>query len=113
MLGDRLPENLGVGQDAGGVGMQSGEKRVAARAAERKRAVRAVKPHAAGCKPVEVRRLGERIAVAAEHRVEIVGHDQEHVLRPGVFGGGRVDPDKGQRGHEEEGRGRRHHAVSP
>ena len=86
LRGNRLPEDLPVGQDARAVGIESGEHRIAARPAQRERAVRAIEAHAAGRQLVDVRRLGQRVAVAAEQVVEIVGDQEQHVRAAGVSG---------------------------
>ena len=112
--GDRLPEDLAVGEDAGGVGMKPGEHRVAAWAAEWKRTVGPVKPHAAGGEAVEVGRLGERVAIAAEHRVEVIGHDEQHVPRLGGLGGlGATGCRDREREEQEEQRSTAHGGVTP
>ena len=79
MLRNRLPEDLRVGEDPGRVRIEPGQERVAARATERKCAVRPLEPHTPPRQPVDIRRLGQRIAVAAQECVEVVGDDEEHV----------------------------------
>src|SRR5262249_35966496 len=64
---DRLPEDLPVGLDAGAGRIQPGKQRIPARTAEGVRTIRTLKPHAAGHELVDIRRLGERVAVTSEH----------------------------------------------
>ena len=85
---DCLAEDLPVGEDAGRIGVEAGEKRTAAGATEGKPAVGPIKPHAAGREPVDVGRLCAGVAVAAEEAVEVIRDDEEHVW-PAV-GRGRV-----------------------
>jgi hypothetical protein len=69
---NRLAEDLTVVQDAGAVRIEAGQHRVAARPAQRKRAVRMLEANAAPRELVDIRRPGQRIAITAREIVEVV-----------------------------------------
>ncbi len=97
LRGDGLPENLRVLVDAGAVGIEACQHRVTARSAEREGTVGAVEAHAARGEPVEVRGTGDRVAVAAEKVVQVVGDQEEDVL---PFGSG-AEGGNGEDGQQE------------
>src|SRR5256885_2246608 len=63
---------------------QTGEEARPARVTERELAIGPVEADALGREPVDVRRLGRGVAVAAELVVEIVGDDEQDVEFGGV-----------------------------
>ena len=93
LSGNGLPEDLAVVVDAGAVGIEAGEDRIAAGAAQRKRAIGSIESRAAGGEPVDVGGYRQRIPVAAETIVQVVGDDEEH-----IFGTVRA-----RSGYEQEG----------
>ena len=95
--GDCLAEDLGVAQNAAAVRIQPREHRIAARSAQRKLAVSPLEGHAASRQPVDVRRPGQRIAVAAEHVVQVVRNQKQHVRSAGVSGPSRSASQRQQR----------------
>ena len=88
LFGDGLTEDEGVREDAGAIGVEAGEERVPAGAAEREGAIGAIEPHAALCKFVDVGCFGLGIAVAAEEVVQVVADDEKDVFLAGRFGVG-------------------------
>src|SRR5689334_12805275 len=105
LVGNRLPENQRVLENARAVGIQPREERIPARPAEWIVAIRALEPHAARGELVDVRRLREWITVAAESAVQIVGDEEEDVgARSGRVGeseGGQ--PEDGKAEHDTHG----------
>jgi len=68
-------------------GPQAAQERNSRRIADRVLAVGAVEPHALLRQAVDRRRLDDRMAVAAEVVVEIIGDDEENVGAAWRFGG--------------------------
>lgn len=79
MLRNRLPEDLLVGEDPRAVGIQTGQQRIATGTTQRERTVGAIEPHAPRRQSVDVRRLRQRIAITAQHVVEVIRNDEQHV----------------------------------
>ena len=103
--GNRLPEHRPVAEHARTVGVQPGEHRVPARAAQRIRAVRAIEAHAARREAVEIRRPGARIAGHGQHICEVIRDEEQHIrLRPARGGGVRREGEH-EREQDEEGVG--------
>src|SRR5262245_6884472 len=65
--------------DARRIGAFAAKERRARSVADWIIAKRAVESHTARCQPVDIRRLDDRMTVAAEAIVEIVGDDQQHI----------------------------------
>src|SRR5678815_1289122 len=66
----------------------TGHQRVAGRRTDGLVAIRALEDDAASSESLKVGRLDRLVAVAAEHRLEVIDADQEDV---GLFGGARWD----------------------
>ena len=94
-------EVIGEVVDARGTGPQPGEQGRTAGAAQGELAVSAIELHAHFRQPIDVRRLDERMAIAAEVIVHVVDRDEQHVeLTAG--GSGRRCPERGQGEAEKE-----------
>ena len=78
-IGNCLPKDLPVLKDSRRVGIEPRQKGVSARPTEGKAAVGPLKTDTPRRQPIEVRRAGKPIAVAAEHIVEVIRNDEEHV----------------------------------
>ncbi len=78
-VGHGLAEVGGQVVDADGLRAQAGHQRVARRRADGLVAERPLEQHAARGQPVDVRRLDDRRAVAAQQRLEVVHADQQDV----------------------------------
>ena len=79
MSGWRFAEVTGVGEHAGLLRVQSGHERGTAWVANGVLAVGAVETHAAPGQAVDVRRLDERVAVAAKVVVKVVHGDKKDI----------------------------------
>jgi hypothetical protein len=84
LLGHRLAEDFRVGEDAGAVRIEPGEHRVPARATQGEGAVGPLEAYAPGREAINVRRPCLWIAVAAEHRVQVIRDEEQHVAGAGV-----------------------------
>ena len=65
--------------DLSGVGAPAGQQRSPTRVAEGVPAIGAIKAHPSRSEAVDIGRLDERMSVATERIVQVVGHDQEHI----------------------------------
>ena len=91
-----------------GVRPQPGHHAGARGIAERQLIVRAIKPHAARRQPVNVRRLGDEIAITPQRRCEVIDGDKQHI------GLGRQSQVRQQHEQENgEGTHRTKHPVPP
>ena len=79
LLGNRLPENLAVLQDARAVRIKSRQHRVATRPAQWELAVAPLEPHTAIRQAVDVWRFDLRMPIAAKRVIQIVRNDEQHV----------------------------------
>ena len=85
--------------DAKRLRSQAGEHCVAGGRADGLHAVGPLEHGAPGCQPIDGRRFGMRVAVAAKRGLEVIDRDKEHVLLGGA--GGRQQADN-HRGHTGE-----------
>ena len=100
LIRNGLPENQRITLDAGAVRIEAREHRITTGPAEWIRAVSTVEADTARGEPVDVGRARERIAVGSEHRVQIVGDEEEDVFRGrrrGRLRGRRVDEEESKR----------------
>ena len=79
LFGNGLPKNLGIGENAGAVWIQTSEHGVPTRTTEWKGAVRAFKLHPTCCQLIDVRCLGTRIAIATKIVIQVIGDEKENV----------------------------------
>ena len=80
-----LSKDLRVTQNASAIRIEPCQHGVAARSAQWKCTIRSIESHATSRQAIDVRRFGFRIAIAAEHVVEVVRNQKQHV---GLFVGG-------------------------
>jgi hypothetical protein len=79
VTGDRLAKDHLVGVDPRAVGVQAGQHRIAAGAAQRKLAVGAFEADAPRRQAVDVRTVNQRMPVTTERAVQIVRNDEQNI----------------------------------
>ena len=108
VLGQRYPiaaqqRRVGEVDDLGRGGIAAQEERDAGRIAERELAVRPLEADALAGQAVQVGRLDDSVAVAADPRIEIIHGNEQHVGSPRRRGGPARAANAGQTGEQCEG----------